>query len=163
VHSCTHPERVTSIQFKLSFNKNHTYNSFNLCVYIYLSSCSSFLFIYTYLLSCDFSLHECLPVLFNVLVKYRFLTYMHIYICILHHYTTRILCFITTIVPLPSNNYISLSFYSLAESNTGCILLSLFFYLHLILHLERKDLESRRKTRKFEERDAEERSVCARC
>jgi hypothetical protein len=30
-------------------------------------------------------------------------------------------------------------------------------------HLECKDLESRRKTRKFEERDAEERSVCARC
>jgi hypothetical protein len=30
-------------------------------------------------------------------------------------------------------------------------------------HLECKDLESRRKTRKFEERDAEECSVCARC
>jgi hypothetical protein len=28
--------------------------------------------------------------------------------------------------------------------------------------LKRKDLESRRKTRKFEEGDAEERSVCAR-
>jgi hypothetical protein len=30
-------------------------------------------------------------------------------------------------------------------------------------HLECKDLKSRRETRKFEERDAEERSVCARC
>jgi len=32
---------------------------------------------------------------------------------------------------LQSNNYVSLSFYSLAESNTGHILLNLFSHLHL--------------------------------
>jgi hypothetical protein len=35
--------------------------------------------------------------------------------------------------------------------------------LYYTFYLRRKDLESRRKTRKFVEGDAEERSDCARC